>query len=287
MKIGILCQEEPLFLGPFLQQVIEMHPEKIGAVFVAGDRTGGEKHKTAFQIKRSILSYWHIMEPYGFFKAAFRQIQRKVQGKFAPHSVQGTAYKHNIPIYDVTDPNGETFKELLRELELDTVLNQTELLLKEEVLAIPAKGFVNRHASLLPYFRGRFASFWSHAAKEPSYGVTIHYVDKDIDTGDIILQQEFPEIDPCLPYPEVMNYIQDKAPELFWRAMTLIEDESFEATPNEAVDEARLFPTLADVYEYKAIMDRRRVKRRRKQLKKEKQLKKKDKGMKKTHDNSL
>jgi methionyl-tRNA formyltransferase len=189
----------------------------------------------------------------------------KILGNSAPWSVQGTAIKHNIPIYNVTDPNSEEFHDLLSELKLDTVLNQTELLLKKDVLSIPSKGFVNRHASLLPYFRGRFASFWSHAAKEPTYGVTIHFVDEDIDTGDIILQQEFPEIDSCLPYPETMYSIQNRAPELFWRAMTLIEDESFSPTPNKAVDDARLFPTLADAYEYKAVMDRRRMKKRRRE----------------------
>ena len=81
---------------------------------------------------------------------------------------------------------------------------------------------------------------------------------------------EFPEIDPCLPYPETMDYIQSKAPEIFWRAMSLIEDESFVPTPNEAVDDARLFPTLADAYEYKAVMDRRRMKKLKKKRKKAK-----------------
>jgi len=276
MKIGILCQEEPLFLGPFIQKVIDMHPDKIVAIFVAGRRTGGEKNKTSLQIKRSIASYWHIMEPWGFFKSAFLQLRLAILGVFDPRSVYFTAKKHELNYYDVTDPNGEEFINLLKELDIDVVLNQTELILKEEVLGTPAKGFVNRHASLLPYYRGRFASFWAHAAKEPTYGITIHYVDEGIDSGDIILQQEFLEIDPTSTYPQVMNYMQKQAPSLFWRAMALIEDESFVPTENNPVDEPKLFPTLADVYEYKAVMDRRRMKKIRARKKKAKKKVKKD-----------
>ena len=268
MKIGILCQEEPLFLGPCLQKIIGTNPQKVAAVFIAGQRTGGEKHKTPEQKKKSLLTYWHVFEPYWFFLNGLIKARALLLGEFDPRSLEGTARKWNIPVYHVSDPNSAEFRKLLAELELDTVLNQTELLLKKEVLSIPAKGFVNRHASLLPYYRGRFASFWAHAAKEPSYGVTIHFVDEGIDSGDIILQQEFPEIDPCRSYTEVMNHIQEQAPALFWRAMALIEDDSFVPTPNEPIDEPYLFPTLADAYDYRATMERRRTRARRKVKKK-------------------
>ena len=50
----------------------------------------------------------------------------------------------------------------LRALAPDLVLNQSERLLRREVLSIPRLGFINRHASLLPRVRGRLAGFWSH-----------------------------------------------------------------------------------------------------------------------------
>ena len=259
MKIAILCQEEPLFLGPFLQRVIRKRPEKIVALFIAGHRTGGEKKKTWKQIWRSIKTYWYIFEPLFFFWALYIKLRITILGKYDPRSVEGLATIFNIPVYRVSDPNSEKFHDVLRQVGADIVLNQTELLLKKETLEIPSVGFLNRHASLLPHFRGRLASFWAHAHEPPSHGITIHFVDEGIDTGDIIVQHEFLEIEPHWDYGRVMDHMQKKAPELFWRAVKLLEDESFEPTvqrPNN--DEAYKFPKLKDALAYHETMQVRR-----------------------------
>jgi len=41
VRLAVLCQEEPVFLGPFLRGVIAAHPERIAAVFLAGRRSAG------------------------------------------------------------------------------------------------------------------------------------------------------------------------------------------------------------------------------------------------------
>ena len=48
---------------------------------------------------------------------------------------------------------------------------------------------INLHISYLPWNRGADPNFWSFAENTPK-GVTIHYVDEGIDTGDIIVQKE-------------------------------------------------------------------------------------------------
>ena len=48
---------------------------------------------------------------------------------------------------------------------------------------------INLHASLLPWNRGPHPNLWSWIDDTPK-GVTIHYVDQGIDTGDIIAQRE-------------------------------------------------------------------------------------------------
>jgi len=55
---------------------------------------------------------------------------------------------------------------------------------------------VNLHISLLPWNRGADPNFWSFVENTPK-GVTIHYLDKGVDTGDIIVQKqvEFSEKD--------------------------------------------------------------------------------------------
>ncbi len=48
---------------------------------------------------------------------------------------------------------------------------------------------INLHISYLPYNRGSYPNVWSFLEDTPK-GVTIHYIDEGIDTGDIIVQKE-------------------------------------------------------------------------------------------------
>lgn len=64
-------------------------------------------------------------------------------------------------------------------------------ILKSEFLNIFPQGVVNLHPALLPYNRGQYPNVWSIVEGTPS-GVTLHYIDEGIDTGDIIAQQEVP-----------------------------------------------------------------------------------------------
>jgi phosphoribosylglycinamide formyltransferase-1 len=64
--------------------------------------------------------------------------------------------------------------------------------LKEPMLAAFPRRIVNIHPSLLPKFPGLEAWIQALAANEKRTGVTVHYVDAQVDHGDIILQREVP-----------------------------------------------------------------------------------------------
>jgi methionyl-tRNA formyltransferase len=64
-------------------------------------------------------------------------------------------------------------------------------ILREPVLEIFPRGCINLHPALLPFNRGANPNVWSIVEKTPA-GVTIHYLDKDVDTGDVIAQEEVP-----------------------------------------------------------------------------------------------
>ncbi len=64
-----------------------------------------------------------------------------------------------------------------------------------EIINLATYGGINYHPSLLPKFRGGSAIAWALIHGESHTGVTIHYIDEGVDTGDIILQESVP-IDP-------------------------------------------------------------------------------------------
>ena len=60
------------------------------------------------------------------------------------------------------------------------------------MLAIPARGGVNLHGSLLPRYRGRAPVNWQILHGEREGGVTLHYMVAKPDAGDIVDQEAFP-----------------------------------------------------------------------------------------------
>ena len=64
-------------------------------------------------------------------------------------------------------------------------------ILRPEFLDLFPAGVINLHPAYLPYNRGAYPNVWSIVERTPA-GVTLHYVDAGVDTGDIIAQQQVP-----------------------------------------------------------------------------------------------
>lgn len=63
-------------------------------------------------------------------------------------------------------------------------------ILRQPVIDVPKIGVVNFHTSKLPAYRGRHPVNWAMIKGEKTIGITAHFIDKVIDNGDIILQNE-------------------------------------------------------------------------------------------------
>jgi methionyl-tRNA formyltransferase len=59
------------------------------------------------------------------------------------------------------------------------------------MINLPPLKTINCHAGKLPFYRGRNILNWALINDEKEFGITVHYVDEGIDTGDIILQRTF------------------------------------------------------------------------------------------------
>ena len=62
-------------------------------------------------------------------------------------------------------------------------------IIKPDVLALVPDRAINLHIAYLPWNRGADPNLWSWIEDTPK-GVTIHYIDENVDTGDIIAQRE-------------------------------------------------------------------------------------------------
>ena len=62
----------------------------------------------------------------------------------------------------------------------------------QRLISIPKLGCVNVHPGLLPQYRGTFPTPWMILNGETEIGITLHYMDEGIDTGEILVQQMHP-----------------------------------------------------------------------------------------------
>ncbi|HAR6553222.1 TPA: methionyl-tRNA formyltransferase [Staphylococcus pseudintermedius] len=110
-----------------------------------------------------------------------------------PPPVKKVAVAHDIPVYQPEKLSGSAELETLLQTECDLIVTAAfGQLLPESLLEHPKFGAVNVHASLLPKYRGGAPIHQAIIDGEAETGVTIMYMVKKLDAGDIISQQAIP-----------------------------------------------------------------------------------------------
>jgi methionyl-tRNA formyltransferase len=77
----------------------------------------------------------------------------------------------------------------LQRLQPRAILVVGTRIIAEEVLRAIDVPFINYHAGITPKYRGVHGGYWAKAEGDPgNFGVTVHLIDKGIDTGDVLYQ---------------------------------------------------------------------------------------------------
>lgn len=105
--------------------------------------------------------------------------------------VKEVALAHNIPVYQ--PPRIKVEYQAIVDLEADLIITAAYgQIVPVELLEAPRLGCINVHASLLPKFRGGAPVHYAIIEGEEVTGVTIMYMAKKMDAGNIISQIEVP-----------------------------------------------------------------------------------------------
>jgi methionyl-tRNA formyltransferase len=103
------------------------------------------------------------------------------------------ALARGIPVHQPPKVRAPEAVELLRSLAPDLIVVVAYgQIIPASILAIPPRGIVNLHGSLLPRHRGAAPIQWSIARGDTLTGVTTMLMDAGLDTGPILLQREAP-----------------------------------------------------------------------------------------------
>ena len=126
------------------------------------------------------------------------------QEQLQPSPVKQYALAHNLPVLQPVKMKDADFLEELRSYNADLQVVVAFRMLPEVVWGMPRLGTFNVHAALLPQYRGAAPINWAVINGETETGVTTFFLDKDIDTGRIILQKPF-----AIPDTADVEYVYD------------------------------------------------------------------------------
>ena len=113
------------------------------------------------------------------------------QDTLQPSQVKQYAISKGLPILQPEKMKGPVFIEALRSFNADIQVVVAFRMLPEIVWDMPRFGTFNVHAALLPQYRGAAPINWAVINGETKTGVTTFFLDHNIDTGRIILQETF------------------------------------------------------------------------------------------------
>lgn len=149
--------------------------------------------------------------------------------KLQPSPVKLLAQQYNIPLLQP-----ETLKSSVIQTQLATfkpdvmVVAAYGLILPEAVLALPAHGCINIHASLLPRWRGAAPIQRALLQGDTETGISIMQMDQGLDTGAVLLKRTLP-----VELHDTTATLHDKLADLGGRciveALTLLDQDTLTA----------------------------------------------------------
>lgn len=142
--------------------------------------------------------------------------------RLSPTAVDRLAVSRDLEIMRPDNLKDPSFLKKLESFGADLFCVVAFRILPEEVFSMPPRGCINLHASLLPKYRGAAPINWALINGERVTGLTTFLIQKKVDTGDLILQEEI-KVGPDETFGELHDRLADLGGDLLIRSLELIE----------------------------------------------------------------
>jgi len=131
--------------------------------------------------------------------------------------------EHGIDYVKNINVNLAEFIQQLSKYHCDLFVSMSfNQVFRNDIINLPKYKIINCHAGKLPFYRGRNILNWALINDEPEFGITVHYVDEGIDTGDIIMQ-EVHSIDDTDDYSTLLVRSYSACAIILYRAVCLFK----------------------------------------------------------------
>ncbi|MCI9486910.1 MAG: methionyl-tRNA formyltransferase [Lachnospiraceae bacterium] len=151
------------------------------------------------------------------------------------------ARENNIPIEISQNINTEEFIRKMKGYQADLFVSMSfNQIFKRQMINLPKYKTINCHAGKLPYYRGRNILNWVLINDEREFGITVHYIDEGIDTGDIILQRTYPIRDQD-DYKTLLEQAYTGCAEILYDAVKEIQQGTVCAVKQDTIDRIGMY----------------------------------------------
>jgi len=138
--------------------------------------------------------------------------------------LENLAASNNINFIKTENINSNEFLSQIKKYECDIFVSMSfNQIFREEIINLTKYKIINCHAGKLPFYRGRNILNWVLINDEKEFGITVHYVDKGIDTGDIILQRCYPITDNDT-YMTILELAHTECASVLYESLLLIKN---------------------------------------------------------------
>lgn len=124
-----------------------------------------------------------------FIDYPLRRLSRRRKNEILINNgLSTTAFDESI-VYQVEKHNSDETISLIAKLEPDIIVVNGTSILRPKLLDSTKIPFINTHLGITPMYRGVHGMYWALVNDDKEHaGVTVHFIDKGVDTGKIILQ---------------------------------------------------------------------------------------------------
>lgn len=179
LNVFIISEYEPIFADPFMCAVID-NCNVVGIGLVSQlRRKGGALYILLHSIVRSSI----IFNFNDYIKLFMYIIKLALN---LPDKIRKKAKELNIPVFSIENVNSPETIAAIKDAQCDILIHLSPQILKSEIISTPSIGVINKHLAFIPTYRGCFTPFRAYMSGDNQYGVTLHWVDEGIDTGEII-----------------------------------------------------------------------------------------------------
>ena len=133
------------------------------------------------------------------------------------------AKEFKIDYLEHNDVNSSDFISLIKNYKCNLFVSMSfDQIFKKDIIKLMRHNIINCHAGKLPFYRGRSVLNWVLINDEKEFGITVHYIDEGIDSGDIILQRSY-EITDLDDYKTLLNKAYIKCADILYEAILMLK----------------------------------------------------------------